>query len=202
MKRIVCGLSIIMLGLAGTAMAADLDAAIESCSGCHGNDGISTSSDVPTIAGLSEFYHSDQLYLYRDEERPCGDAEYSQGDMSGQTSNMCALTADLTDDQIDAIAVHFAELPFQPAKQEFDAALAAAGSAIHERDCRMCHSEGGSVAEDDAGILSGQWLGYMEMTFGQYRSGDREQPGPMQKKIAALSDDDVKALLHFYASGQ
>lgn len=122
--------------------------------------------------------------------------------MSGQTSSMCTVTADLTDDQIDAIAAHFAEMPFEAATQEFDATLAAAGEAIHERDCQICHSEGGSVADDDAGILAGQWLGYLEMTLDQYRAGEREQPGPMQKKIDALSDDDIKALLHYYASQQ
>jgi len=201
MKRTAIGLLTLILGLAGTA-SADISTIVEDCTGCHGDDGVSQWSDVPTIAGLSEYYHGDQLYLYRDEERPCGDSEYRQGDMSGQTSNMCAVTADLTDEQIDAIAVHFSEMPFEAATQEFDATLAAAGQVIHERDCQICHSEGGSVADDDAGILAGQWLGYMETTLAQYRAGEREQPGPMQEKIDALSDDDIKALLHYYASQQ
>jgi sulfide dehydrogenase cytochrome subunit len=157
---------------------------------------------MPTIAGLSEYYHGDQLYIYRDEERPCAESEYRQGDTSRAAASMCQVSADLSDEQIDAIAAHYAELPFVAAKQDFDAALAAAGQAIHDRDCAKCHSDGGSNVDDDAGILSGQWLGYMETSFAQYRAGERDQPDAMQKKMVALSDDDAKALLHYYASQQ
>lgn len=187
---------------AGTAWTAGHDDLMASCDGCHGDGGVSQSPDIPTIAGLSEFYHGDQLYFYRDEARPCADAEYVQGDMAGQTSNMCAAVADLSDEQLEAVAAEYAAMDFVPAQQEFDADLATEGQAIHERDCAMCHSDGGSNPDDDAGILAGQWTGYLEMTLGQYRGGEREQPAPMQKKIAALSDDDVRALLHFYASQQ
>jgi cytochrome c553 len=33
-------------------------------------------------------------------------------------------------------------------------------------------------------------------------AGEREQPKKMQEKMDALSADDVKALVHFYASQQ
>jgi sulfide dehydrogenase cytochrome subunit len=176
----------------GAAMA-DVDSIAKTCNGCHGAD-----SSMPTIAGLSEFYHSDQLFFYRDEERPCADAKSAGGD----TTNMCAVAADLSDDDIEAIAAHYAAMPFTAAKQEFDAGLAAAGQSIHGRDCEVCHTEGGSSADDDSSILAGQPMAYLKMTFGQYRAGEREQPDPMKKKIDTLSDDDVKALLHYYASQQ
>ena len=74
--------------------------------------------------------------------------------------------------------------------------------AIHERDCAVCHTDGGSNAEDDSGILAGQPMGYLEMMLAEYRATERDQPEPMQKKIAGLSDDDVKALVNYYASQQ
>lgn len=201
MKRVSSFLILASLA-AGAAFAAGHDAAIENCAGCHGDNGVSQWSDVPTIAGLSEYYHADQLYFYRDEERPCNDSAYRQGDTGRANTSMCAVAAGLSDAQIDAIGAHYAALPYVAAKQQFDAALAKAGQEIHERDCGMCHSDGGSNAGDDAGILAGQWLGYMETTFAEYRSGDRQQPAAMKKKIDALSDADVKALLHYYASQQ
>jgi sulfide dehydrogenase cytochrome subunit len=176
----------------GTAMA-DVDSMAKTCDGCHGAD-----SSMPTIAGLSEFYHADQLFFYRDEERPCADAKSAGGDMT----SMCAVAADLSDDDIEAIAAHYAAMPFIAMKQEFDATLAAAGQSIHDRDCEVCHSEGGSSAADDSGILAGQSMAYIEKTFAEYASGDRSQPDPMKKKLTALSDDDVKALTHYYASQQ
>ena len=180
------------LGLSGAAVA-DIEGVLKACDDCHSGEG-----DVPAIAGLSEFYHSDQLYFYRDEERPCIDTP----DASGETTTMCAATADLGDDQIDEIAAHYAAMPFVAAKQDFDATLAAAGNQIHDRGCVMCHTDGGGNAGDDAGILAGQSMGYLKLTFDQYRAGEREQPGPMKGLLDALSDDDVKALLHYYASQQ
>ena len=175
---------------------------MKTCEGCHGDGGVSQWSDVPTIAGLPEFTHGDALYIFRDEERPCSEAEYKQGDTSKPATTMCAVVADLSDDMIDEIAAYYAALPFVPAKQDFDAALAEAGKAIHDAECDRCHSEGGSNPEDEAGILAGNWMGYLEATMAEYRSGEREQPKKMEEKVNALSDDDVKALLHYYASQQ
>ena len=161
MKR-VTGFSIaVILGAAGMSFAGEHDAAIENCGGCHGDNGVSQWADMPTVAGLSEYYHADQLYYYRDEERPCQDSAYRQGDTSRAAVSMCAVAGNLSDAQIDAIAAHYAALPFVAAQQDFDAALAEAGKAIHERDCGMCHSDGGSNAADDAGILAGQWHGHL-----------------------------------------
>jgi sulfide dehydrogenase cytochrome subunit len=115
---------------------------------------------------------------------------------------MCAVLADMSDDMIDEVAAYYAGKPFVAAKQDFDAALAEAGKAVHEAECDRCHSEGGSNPEDDAGILAGQQMGYLMDTFAEYRAGEREQPAKMEEKLNALSDDDVKALVHYYASQQ
>lgn len=191
------------LVLASTpALASDLNALIESCNGCHGDDGVSQWNDVPTIAGIDAFVHSDALYVYQDQARPCAMSGFKQGDTSQPETNMCDIAAELSDEQIEALAEHYAALPFVPAKQEFDAALAEQGKAIHDRDCRRCHSDGGSNPEDEASILAGQWMGYLESTFAEYAAGDREQPGKMKDKMDALSAEDTKALIHYYASQQ
>jgi cytochrome c553 len=185
------------LGFGATALA-DVEATAATCNDCHGAAGMGADHGVPNIAGLSEFYHADQLYFYRDGERPCADVTSS----SGTTTNMCNVASDLSDEEIDELGAHFADMPFVPAEQEFDEALAAAGKEIHDRDCEQCHTDGGSNVEDDAGILAGQWMAYLEGEFALYRSGEREQTAPMKKKMDALSDDDFKALLHYYASEQ
>lgn len=187
---------------AAVAAANDLEAVIENCNGCHGDDGVSQWSDMPTIAGIPEFVHGDSLYFFRDGDRPCSESAYRQGDTSRPATTMCAVTADLSDEVIDAIAAYYFELPFVPAKQDFDPALAEAGKAVHEAQCERCHSEGGSNPDDEASILAGQWMGYLEATFAEYNSGEREQPKAMKDRMDALSGDDVKALLHYYASQQ
>jgi sulfide dehydrogenase cytochrome subunit len=193
--------STVLFGLPGLA-GADVDAIMQGCNDCHGDNGISQWSGVPSIAGIPEFVHSDALYIYRDGDRPCLESEYKQGDTSRAPTSMCAVAADLSDDDIDAVAAAYAELPWVSAAQDFNADLAAKGQAIHEDNCDMCHSDGGSNPDDEASILAGQWAGYLEMTFAQYSAGERQQPSAMQKKLNGLSADDIAALVHFYASQQ
>jgi sulfide dehydrogenase cytochrome subunit len=184
------------------ASASDLDAIIEDCNGCHGDNGVSQWSDVPTIAGIDAFGTADALFMFRDEERPCTESEYRQGDTSRAATTMCAITADLSDEDIEALGDAYSELDFVAAAQDFDAALAESGAAIHEQQCDKCHSDGGSNVEDEASILAGQWMGYLENSFADYLAGDRDTDKKMKEKLTALSADDVKALLHFYASQQ
>lgn len=193
-------LSAVMFGT--SARASDLAATIETCDSCHGNDGVSEWSDMPTIAGIDAFVHSESLYIFRDKERPCATSKFRQGDTDRSPVSMCDIAADLSDETIEALAEHYAALPFVAAKQDFDPSLAAAGKLIHERDCERCHSEAGSNPDDEASILAGQWTGYMRNTFAQYASGEREQLDKMKEKMDALSEADVEALLHYYASRQ
>lgn len=188
--------------ISGIAFASDLDALIESCDGCHGDNGVSQWNDVPTIAGIDAFVHSDALWVYQEKGRPCAMGAFRQGDTSRPETNMCDVAAELSDEQIEAIAERYAALPFVPAKQDFDPALAEKGKAIHDSECKRCHSDGGSNPEDEASILAGQWMGYLEATFAEYAAGEREQPDKMKAKMDALSAEDTKALIHYYASQQ
>jgi len=203
MKSFYFTLVSLALGMfASISSAQDLAAVVDNCNGCHGDDGVSQWSDVPTIAGVPEYVHADALYFFRDEERPCSEVEYKQGDTSRPATTMCAVVADLSDEMLDELAAYYFELPFVAAQQEFDAGLAAAGKAVHDEACDKCHSDGGANPDDEAGILAGQWMGYLEATFAEYASGARSQDKKMKEKMDALSDADTKALIHYYASQQ
>ncbi len=203
MKRRTLYLAAASLSIAfSAANATDVDALMKGCNDCHGDGGVSQWSDVPTIAGLAEFVHVDALYVYQDEARPCAESEYRQGDTSQPATTMCALAAELSEDDIDAVAAAYAELPYVKATQEFDAAKAAAGEALHDEHCDKCHSDAGTNPEDEAGMLGGQQMGYLQASFDQYAAGDREQPGKMKEKMDLLSADDVAALVNYYGSVQ
>lgn len=191
-----------LLGMFAAQANADTDAVMQQCNACHGENGVSQWTDVPTIAGLAEFTHADALFVYRDGDRPCADSKFRLGDTSLPATNMCDISADLSDEQIDEIAAAYAELPYVKAKQDFDAELAAAGEAIHEQQCDRCHADAGMDVEDEAGMLGGQLTGYLRQAFVDYAAGDRDQDKKMKEKMDALSDDDVTALLHYYASQQ
>jgi cytochrome subunit of sulfide dehydrogenase len=186
--------------MTGNGHSAELDAMVRDCEGCHGANGVSQWSDVPTIAGLSAGVHADFLYTYRDRGRPCTKSKYRQGDTKRPETDMCAVATILSDAQIDSIAAYFAKRPFVKAKQTFDAAKAAAGAKLHRRDCENCHSKNGNEPGDDASILAGQWMPFLRQAFAEYASGKRPQPKKMAEKLRKLSPSDVEALVHFYAS--
>jgi sulfide dehydrogenase cytochrome subunit len=200
LSRIILAMLVVFSG--SFAAAQDLDAIVENCNSCHGTNGVSQWADMPTIAGLDAFTHADALFVYRDEERACAESKHRMGDTSKAPTTMCAVTADMSDDDIEAVADHFAALPFAAAAQDFDATLAETGAAIHKSECDRCHSEGGSNADDEAGILAGQWMGYLRTAFAQYAAGERPQDKKMKEKMDPLSSDDIEALLHYYASQQ
>jgi sulfide dehydrogenase cytochrome subunit len=185
-----------------SANAGDVGALMKSCNDCHGEGGVSQSTHIPTLAGYPEFVHADALYLYQDEGRPCVDSEYQSGDTSRPATNMCKIAAELSEDEIDALAAAYAELPYVKATQEFDAALAATGEALHNEHCDKCHSDAGMNADDEAGMLGGQQMGYLRQSFDQYAAGSRPQPKKMQEKFAMLSAADLDALANYYGSIQ
>jgi sulfide dehydrogenase cytochrome subunit len=199
MKRLILSAAAATLALAaGSAGAADM----EQCNGCHGPGGVSESTDVPTLAGFPEFVHVDALYVYQDEARPCAESEYRHGDTGRPATTMCAIAAELSEDDIDELAAAYAELDYVKAKQDFDAGLAEAGKAVHDEHCDKCHSDAGTNAEDEAGMLGGQMMGYLETAMAQFMDGSREQPKKMKEKMDLLSADDASALVHYYGSVQ
>jgi cytochrome subunit of sulfide dehydrogenase len=194
-----------LTGLATMALALALaPAALANggCSDCHGKNGASTESDVPSIGGLSEQYLLDSMAAYRAKERPCPESKYRAGDTKRPKTTMCKIAADLGEAGTAKEAKEYAAKPFVRARQPFDAAKATLGKKVHDAQCEKCHSEGGALADDDAGILAGQWMPYLKDTFDQYAKGTRPQPEKMKVKLDALKPADVEALLHYYASQQ
>ena len=184
------------------AAAADIDKLTENCANCHGENGVSTESTVPTIAGMSELFIIDTMAIYKDRDRPCVEAEYLAGPDKGSKTDMCKIADELGEADIEALAKYYSGKEFVRAKQDFDAAKAELGAKVHDRACEKCHEDGGSVAEDDAGLLAGQWTPYLRQVFEAYDAGTRSMPKKMKPKYEDLSADDKENLLHYYGSLQ
>jgi len=175
----------------------------DQCDECHGADGVSTESDVPSIAGVSPFIIEEYMFEFRDAARICRESKYRSGDLERPATDMCAIAKNLSEGDITEIADYYGSEDFTAAKQSFDADKAAAGASLHKKHCRKCHADGGSYADDDASILAGQWMPYLEQVFADYVAGDRNMlEDKMKEKMAALSDEESEALIHFYGSQQ
>ena len=109
---------------------------------------------------------------------------------------MCKVVESLTEDQIVELAEHFSAMPYASAGEEFDAALADAGKAIHEKSCAICHNPD----DPESPVLHGQRKDYLRYALEQYAAGGRNQDPAMEKKTSVLSADDIEALLNYYAS--
>ena len=184
------------------AAAADIATLVGPCEDCHGKDGASQESEIPSIGGFSAQYIIDSLAVYRDKSRPCEEIKYPAGAHKGDTTDMCKVAADLSEEDTGLVAQHYAGKPFVRAKQTFDAELAKRGKGIHDLECKKCHEDGGSSPDDDAGILAGQWMPYLDDQFEEYASGKRPMPEKMKPKMDKLSADDIKALVNYYGSFQ
>jgi len=182
------------LATSGGAIAGGASAVMlaDTCSGCHGTDGASGGPATPTIAGISNDYF----------------IEIMQGFASGDIPStiMGRIAKGYTDEETAAMAKYFSAMKFTKAKQDFDAKLAKKGGKLHDKYCEKCHAEGGSSAEDDSGILNGQWGPYVHWTLVDFMDGKREAPKKMKKKLAKLhkkeGDAGIKALLEYYKSAQ
>ena len=190
----------LLSGLASSAHSAGVDNLVKTCAHCHGKAGASTESDVPIIGGYSVEFLVNNIKAYREHERACPDTKYRNGPDKGKTSNMCQVAKNLNDSDIRQIAVYFSKQKFVRAKQQFDPALAAKGKEVHEVYCEKCHSDGGTQAKDDAGMMAGQWMPYLRQAFDEFATGKRPIPKKMKRKLDEITPEDMDALVHYYGS--
>lgn len=162
------------------------------CAGCHGTDGASVGPASPTISGLSSYYFIDVM------------EGFASGDVPSTIMDRIALG--YSAEEIEAMAEFFAKKPFVPAKQEFDDSLVELGASLHDRHCERCHADGGTFADDDAGVLAGQWAPYLRWTLADYRAEYREGPARMHREMREMlereGEKSMEALISYYASQQ
>jgi sulfide dehydrogenase cytochrome subunit len=204
---LLTGIGLFSLSLAAGARAAEMvdmaevNKLVDTCSLCHERDGDSNDPNMPIIGGYSEAYIISSLMAYKQETRSCPDIEYIHSKKKKvETTNMCRISKDLSTGDIEILAKYYAGKKFRRANQDYNLKLAQKGELIHERDCEKCHSEGGSVASDDAGILAGQWTPYLRQQFFAFYAEKRQLDKKMKPKFNKLDKTEIEALLNFYAS--
>ena len=198
-KKIAWAALLLLLTL--PAMAADPAALQSECESCHGPGGNSPYPDIPTIAGQTPEFIAKTLRAFQMWDRPCIKSAYRSGDTSRPKTDMCQISGKLTPEDRTALAELYSTLPFQPAQQEFDPALATAGAALHEKHCETCHEQGGQAAARGP-RLAGQWKAYLKATLKFVPTGEHLVPPMMERRVADFTPEEVSQLLDYYASQQ
>ncbi len=171
-------------------MGASASMISDTCFGCHGTEGASAGPAIPTISGLSKEYFVELMEGFKSGDIP--------------STIMDRIAKGYTPEEFKMMADFYGDKPFVKATQKFDKKLAKKGAKLHDKYCEKCHSEGGQSAEDDSGVLAGQWTPYLKWTLADYNAGHREMTKKMKKKMKKLvkkeGDPGLTALLNYYAS--
>lgn len=179
-------------GLSGVVTAAKADPAnieglARTCNSCHGMKGVSAGQSMPSIAGLPVDYLKNVMLQWKKGER------YS--------ATMGRLIKGYTEEEIGALAAHFAKLPWTPVAQKADAKVVAQGKAATDR-CETCHGVTGGEPDDaETPKLNGQWSQYMELEIMKYRDETVTMPHKkMRTNAKKLEAGEVKAVSEFFGS--
>ncbi|HRP87340.1 MAG TPA: c-type cytochrome [Gammaproteobacteria bacterium] len=195
---LACGCLLLwMSGPVAAESGAPADVAV--CAACHGDEAPSPFPSVPTIHGLPQAVLDNALFDFRATIRPCRKPDCGAA-ADCPDIDFCSIAAALSDEQISALASWYASRRFVAAGEPFDAALAARGAQLHQDKCDSCHTEGGTSSTEQATILRGQRKAYLRLALEDFRQERRVAVAEMDAMIRALSDDELTALVEFYAS--
>lgn len=162
----------------------------ESCSRCHGPNGISTTKGVPNVAGQRPAYLYAKLRAYQAGTR---------GDHA-----MEGAVKFLNDEALVKVAAYYASLePALPTLTDGAKAapakpdpVAAGGAAA--AGCAGCHGDAGISKTPGMPSLVGLDLKYLVAAMTAYKSGQRKHD-IMKSLMAALSDANLKNIALYYA---
>jgi sulfide dehydrogenase cytochrome subunit len=180
-----CGM---LLGTAQLPAAPTATMLADTCAGCHGTDGASAGPATPSIAGNSEVYMVDTMMAFKSGERP--------------STVMGRIAKGYSEEEFKLMGSYFAKQPIAITSQKLDASKVAAGGKLFGKNCEKCHDKNGGLADDDSGILASQWLPYLQYSMVDFKAGSREMAKKMKKKVDKLNDDELEALLQYFASQQ
>ena len=184
--ELLSGLAAVIVSISG-AGAQGVAERVKQCAVCHGEDGNSQMANLPSLAGQPEFFIINQLFLMREGVR--------------KVDAMAALVKDLKDDDLQALAKHYAAQPPKPSGEPIDPTLVQRGSELAAtRRCGSCHQPALNGA-DQIPRIAKQRVDYLITALKELRDGKR--PGAdtlMSQAVAGLSDADLSALAHFAAS--
>ncbi|MGJ4880255.1 MULTISPECIES: c-type cytochrome [unclassified Bradyrhizobium] len=183
-------LALMLVLAARPADAADLEAGkakAQLCAGCHGDNGISQTENIPSLAGQQDQFIQWQLVFFRAGTR--------------KNEAMKPIVDQLTNEDIRNLGAYFASLQPAKAPPDNDPDLSAKGAqAAAGRRCASCHLDSYAGTKGVA-RLAGQREEYLVKALHDYKSGQRVggSQAAMTDVAYPLSDEEITALAHYLA---
>ena len=172
---------------AASAHALTYEEKLPTCLACHGEKGISETSEVPSLAGMPADFTLIQLFLFRQGTR--------------KIEIMNDLAKDMTDDDLRKFSQYFAKLaPPRASGDAPDPQIAArAQGVIAANHCASCHNPDFSGREQMP-RLAAQREDYLLKALRDYKAANR--PGydaTMDEVIRPITEAQIVDLAHYLA---
>jgi cytochrome c553 len=180
-------LSAVVSAHAADAIAAGKEKA-DMCVACHGENGISQTENIPSLAGQQDQFIQWQLVFFRSGAR--------------KNEQMQPIAEQVSNGDIRNLGAYFASLtPPKDAKPDDNPDLSRKGAqAAVGRRCASCHTDSYAGTKAVA-RLAGQREEYLVKALHDYKSGVRTGgAGAAMTDVAyPLSDEEITALAHYLA---
>jgi len=192
-KSLIGGVIVIAAALSASSAvqaAADLAAGkakAEICAGCHGENGVSQTENIPSLAGQLDQYIQWQLVYFRSGAR--------------KNEQMQPIVEQLNNDDIRNLGAYFASLTPPSGAKDDNPELSEKGKqAAVGRRCASCHTDSFAGTKAVARI-AGQREEYLAKALHDYKAGQRVGGGQAAMADVAypLSEEEITALAHYLA---
>src|SRR5689334_20407604 len=173
-----------------SASAADNAAVQEKaavCSGCHGENGISQTENIPSLAGQPDQFIQWQLVFFRAGSR--------------KNDQMQPIVEQITNEDIRAFGAYYSKLEPPKAAEDKDPDLSKKGAQVAVgRRCASCHTDTYAGTKAVA-RLAGQREEYLVKALRDYKAGQRIGGGVAAMADVAyhMSEEEIMAVSHYLA---
>ena len=158
----------------------------QACAPCHGPNGNSTDPRYPILAGQTMRYSYLQLKDYKEGRR--------------QDPDMTPVTANLSKEDMLALAIYFSEQKWISIRFEPDAERAARGKYRADVTlCASCH-QGQYQGQNDVPRTAGQHPQYLKKQMLDFKNRARTNDAATMTSLSAtLSDEDIEDIVQYLA---
>ena len=191
MRIALAGMLSVAMICGSIAHAADSAAGKEKaeiCAGCHGENGISQTENIPSLAGQRDQFIQWQLVFFRGGAR--------------KNEQMQPIADQISNEDVRALGAYFASLtPPKATAPDDNPDLSRKGAqAAVGRRCASCHTDTFAGTKAVA-RLAGQREEYLVKALHDYKTGVRTGgAGAAMTDVAyPLSDEEIQALAHYLA---
>ncbi|MDD1528526.1 cytochrome c4 [Bradyrhizobium sp. WBOS7] len=172
---------------AGAADNSAIKEKASACAGCHGENGISQTENVPSLAGQPDQFIQWQLVFFRAGAR--------------KNEQMKPIAEEITNEDIRSFGAYFSQMAPPKGPEDKDPELSEKGAQVAAgRRCASCHTDSYAGTKAVA-RLAGQREEYLVKALHDYKAGQRIGNGvaAMVDVAYRMSDEEITAVSHYLA---